>query len=93
MNKRNSFQKTIDRGSLQIINKCNGDTERAWFYVQKTLSNGWSRAVLLNFLGTGLYEREGKAVSNFQTALPAVQSDLAQQITKDPYCFNFLTLE
>lgn len=78
---------------IQIINKCNGDTERAWFYVQKTLSNGWSRAVLLNFLGTGLYEREGKAVSNFQTALPAVQSDLAQQITKDPYCFNFLTLE
>ena len=55
-------------------------------------SNDWSRAVLLNFLDTDLYERQGKAISNFSKVLPDVKSDLAQQITKDPYNFDFLTL-
>lgn len=68
------------------------DRERALFFVRKTLQNNWSRAVLLNFLDTDLFEREGQAVSNFKTSLPAVQSDLAQQITKDPYNFDFLTI-
>lgn len=57
------------------------------FYVRKTLENGWSRNVLLNFMDTNLYERQGKAVSNFKAALPAPQSDLAQEMTKDPYTF------
>ena len=52
----------------------------------------WGRDMLLNFLGSDLYEREGKAVSNFRATLPAVQSDLAQQITRDPYNFDFLTM-
>ena len=47
----------------------------------------------MNFLDTGLYEREGKAITNFQTSLPIPQGDLAQEITRDPYNFNFLTLE
>jgi predicted nuclease of restriction endonuclease-like (RecB) superfamily len=42
----------------------------------------------LNFLDTNLYERQGKAITNFKTTLPAVDSDLAQQLTKDPYCFE-----
>lgn len=46
----------------------------------------------MNFLDTNLYERKGKAVTNFKLSLPAEQSDLAQQITKDPYNFDFLTL-
>ena len=46
----------------------------------------------MNFLDTNLYEREGKAISNFETALPTVTGDLAQSITKDPYSFDFLTL-
>lgn len=77
-----------------IIDKCykTRDVKRALFYVEKALQNNWSRAVLLNFLDTDLYEREGKAVTNFKIALPAVQSDLAQQITKDPYSFDFLTI-
>ena len=47
----------------------------------------------MNFLDTGLYEREGKAVTNFKSTLPLPQGDLAQEITRDPYNFNFLTLD
>jgi predicted nuclease of restriction endonuclease-like (RecB) superfamily len=61
------------------------------FYVHKTLENSWSRAVLLNFLDTDLFERQGKAITNFEHTLPEPLSDLAQQITKDPYTFDFLT--
>lgn len=59
---------------------------------KETLENNWSRDVLLNFLATDLYEREGKAVTNFALTLPAEQSDLAQAMTKDSYRFDFLTL-
>lgn len=76
---------------LHIIQKCK-DMEKALFYLNKTVENGWSRAVLANFMTTNLYEREGKAVTNFQNTLPAIQSDLATQTIKDPYNFDFLTL-
>ena len=75
-----------------ILDKCKGNIEKALFYVKKTLENNWSRAVLLNFLDTNLYEREGKAISNFTSTLPTVDSDLAQAITKDPYNFDFLSI-
>ena len=78
---------------VQIINKCSGCLAKALFYVRKCQEYNWSRSVLMNFLDTDLYEREGKAVTNFQTALPLPQGDLAQEITRDPYNFNFLTLE
>ena len=77
---------------VQILNKCRGDKEKALFYVHKTIENNWSRAVLLNFLSTDLYERQGKAVTNFALTLPAPQSDLAQAVTRDPYNFDFLTI-
>jgi predicted nuclease of restriction endonuclease-like (RecB) superfamily len=76
-----------------IIDKCKDDSDKALFYVKKTLENNWSRAVLVNFLDTDLYERQGKAITNFSLTLPEDQSDLAQQMTKDPYCFDFLTLQ
>ena len=76
-----------------ILDKCKGNPEKALFYVKKTLENNWSRAVLVNFLDTDLYEREGKAVTNFNLTLPEEQSDLAQAITKDPYNFDFNTDE
>ena len=60
--------------------------------MKKTYENNWSRAVLLNFLDTDLYERQGKAVSNFALTLPETQGDLAQAITRDPYNFDFLTI-
>ena len=75
-----------------IIDKCKDDTEKALFYVVKTLENNWSRNVLHNFLDTDLYHRQGKAITNFSLTLPDEQSDLAQEITRDPYNFDFLTL-
>lgn len=77
---------------VQILNKCRGEKEKALFYIRKTIENNWSRAVLLNFLDTDLYERQGKAVTNFALTLPAPQSDLAQDVTRDPYNFDFLTI-
>lgn len=75
----------------RIIDRCKGDMDKALFFVRRTWENNWGRDALLNWLDTDLYERDGKAVTNFQFTLPAVQSDLAQQMTKDPYQFDFLT--
>jgi predicted nuclease of restriction endonuclease-like (RecB) superfamily len=75
-----------------LIDKFSSAPETALFYVRETVKNGWSRAVLLNFLDTKLHERQGKAVSNFAIALPKPDSDLAQEMTKDPYCFDFAAL-
>ena len=73
-----------------IIDKCKGNIDKALFYARKILENNWSRNVLHNFLDTDLYNRQGKAITNFYNTLPAIQSDLAQEITKDPYNFDFL---
>ena len=75
-----------------ILDKCKGNPEKALFYVKKTLENNWSRAVLMNFLDTDLYGRQGKAITNFSLTLPAEQSELAQAITKDPYNFDFISI-
>ena len=72
-----------------IIDRCSDNPQKALFFVNQTLENGWSRAMLLNWIDTGLYERQGKAISNFTTILPAPDSDLAQEVTKDPYSFAF----
>ena len=72
-----------------IIDRCSDNPQKALFFVNQTLENGWSRAMLLNWIDTGLYERQGKAISNFTTLLPAPDSDLAQEVTKDPYNFAF----
>lgn len=72
-----------------IIDRFMHDKDRALFYVRKTVEYGWSRAMLLNFLDTDLYEREGKAVTNFAHTLPEPMSDLARELTKDPYNFAF----
>lgn len=70
-----------------IIDKCKGDRDKAVFYVQKTVSQGWSRSVLLNMIGTDLYERERRAQANFGRTMIPADSDLARQIVKDPYIF------
>ncbi len=74
-----------------IIDKCK-NSKKALFFVQKTLENNWSRDTLLNFLDTNLYERDGKAINNFEVAFPNTEKELAKQITKDPYNFDFLTI-
>jgi len=75
----------------EIITKCKSIKE-ALFYVQKTIENGWSRAVLMNFIKADLYLIQGKAQTNFSRLLPEPQSALAHQILKDPYNFDFITL-
>ncbi|UUX93282.1 PDDEXK nuclease domain-containing protein [Methanoplanus endosymbiosus] len=74
-----------------IISKCS-TVDEALFYVRKTIENNWSRNVLTHQIESRLYERDGRAITNFSSALPAPQSDLAQQILKDPYKFDFLSL-
>ena len=64
----------------------------ARFYIHETLENGWSRDVLALQIKSSLYERQGKAITNFSHTLASPQSDLAQQTIKDPYSFDFLTL-
>ena len=71
-----------------IIDKCGKDAQKALFYVRKTIENGWSRNTLLNWLSTDLYAREGRAQTNFGNTLPSPDSDLAQQLVKDPYIFD-----
>lgn len=72
-----------------IIDRCSDSLQKALFFVEQTLENGWSRAMLLNWIDTGLYERSGKALTNFKETMPETSSDLAQELTKDPYNFAF----
>lgn len=72
-----------------LIDRYGSEPAKAFFYVKKTMQEGWSRDVLLNFMDSGLYEREGKALTNFTRTLPDETSDLAQELTKDPYNFAF----
>jgi predicted nuclease of restriction endonuclease-like (RecB) superfamily len=77
--------------NLVIITKCKSTTE-GLYYVKNTLQHGWSRSVLTHQIESQLWQREGKALSNFAQALPVPQSDLARQTLKDPYVFDFLNL-
>ncbi|BCD99230.1 PDDEXK nuclease domain-containing protein [Marinagarivorans cellulosilyticus] len=77
--------------NIAIMSKCPSVTE-AHFYLASTLQYGWSRNVLIHQIESGLYQREGKAITNFEQTLPPLQSDLAQQSLKDPYVFDFLSL-
>ncbi|MBO5193420.1 MAG: DUF1016 family protein [Bacteroidales bacterium] len=72
-----------------LMDKFGDDPAKALFYVRKTMEEGWSRNVLLNYMSTDLYERSGKALTNFTRTLPDETSDLAQELTKDPYNFAF----
>lgn len=66
--------------------------EEASFYISETIENGWSRDALALQIKTQLYQRQGKAITNFKHTLPNPLSDLVQQTLKDPYVFDFLTL-
>ena len=74
-----------------LLNKVKRPEERVW-YIRQNISQGWSRNVLVHQIESGLYERQGRALVNFERTLPAPQSELARQILKDPYNFDFLTL-
>ena len=77
--------------NITLIQKVKSPEERLW-YANQAIQQGWSRNVLVMQIEAGLYRRQGKALTNFERALPSPQSDLAQQLLKDPYNFDFLTL-
>jgi len=74
-----------------ILDKVKDAKERE-FYLRATTEHGWSRNVLVLQIESNLYRRQGKAITNFARVLPAPQSDLARELLKDPYNFDFLTL-
>lgn len=77
--------------NILIISKIK-DIKKAIFYIHKTIENNWSRNVLIHQIESNLFQRQGGAITNFKEKLPDAHSDLALQILKDPYCFDFLTL-
>ncbi|MFB2980453.1 YhcG family protein [Microseira sp. BLCC-F43] len=74
-----------------LLDKVKDPTERLW-YIQQTIQYGWSRSILTHQIESKLYHRQGTATTNFSQTLQEPQSDLAQQILKDPYNFDFLSL-
>jgi predicted nuclease of restriction endonuclease-like (RecB) superfamily len=77
--------------NVRILDRVKAAEDRIW-YAKATIQHGWSRDVLVHQIESGRLHRQGKAVANFDRTLPAPQSDLARDITKDPYNFDFLTL-
>ncbi len=78
--------------NILLIQKVKDINKRHW-YMQQTVENGWSRNILALQIDSNAYARQGKAVTNFDKLLPSPQSDLARQVLKDPYIFDFLTLD
>ncbi len=78
--------------NITIMEKIKPIEERHW-YIQETVNNGWSRNVLVHHIERGTFNRQGKAITNFRKNLPPPQSDLARQALKDPYIFDFLSME
>ena len=77
--------------NVRLLEAVKDPAERKW-YAQQSIEHGWSRNVLVHQIEGGLFQRQGKAVTNFSRTLPAEQSELAQQLIKDPYNFEFLSL-
>ncbi len=79
------------RHHIEIMAKSKTVNE-ALFYIDQVTANNWSRAALTQMMSSHLYERQGKAITNFDEHLPLPQAELAQEILKDPYNFDFLTM-
>lgn len=90
---KSSFFYSIPWGHHVLLMGKIKEKELRFWYMHQTLKNGWSRSILLAQIQTKLHERQGKSVTNFLRLLPPPQSDLVQQELKDPYIFDFLTLQ
>lgn len=77
--------------NVRLLDAVKDPDERVW-YIRQAVQNGWSRNVLIHQIESELYRRQGKALTNFSRTLPAPQSELAQELIKDPYNFEFLGL-
>ena len=75
--------------NVSLLDTIKEAQERAW-YARQAIEHGWSRPVLVHQIETKLFARQGNALTNFSQTLPAEQSELARQILKDPYTFDFL---
>ena len=78
--------------NVVIVSKSN-TIEEALFYTSKTIENNWSRSVLTHQIELDFFGRKGKAITNFKTTLPKPHSELASETLKDPYKFDFLTIQ
>lgn len=78
--------------NVLLMQRVKNTTARRW-YMQQTLINGWSRNILLAMIKSEAHRRQGKAITNFDGRLTPPQSDLARETFKDPYIFDFLTLD
>ena len=76
---------------MVLLDRVKDQPTRQW-YLRAAVEYGWSRNILVHQIASKLHEREGKALTNFQRALPPSDSDMAEQILKDPYNFDFLTV-
>jgi predicted nuclease of restriction endonuclease-like (RecB) superfamily/ribosomal protein S16 len=77
--------------NVRLIETVKDPAERVW-YARQAIEHGWSRNILVHQIEGGLYHRQGKAITNFERTLPASQSELARELIKDPYSFDFLAL-
>lgn len=77
--------------NVSLLDKVPDPISREW-YIRQTIQHGWSRNILVHQIDSNLYARQGQAQTNFDRTLPPPQSDLAQQLLKDPYNFDFLSL-
>ena len=77
--------------NVRLVEAVKDQAERLW-YARQAIEHGWSRNVLIHQVESGLFHRQGKAATNFGRTLPSPQSELAQQLIKDPYSFDFLAL-
>jgi predicted nuclease of restriction endonuclease-like (RecB) superfamily len=77
--------------NVRLLDALKVPEHRAW-YARQAIEHGWSRNVLEHQIDSNLFARQGSALTNFSRTLPAEQSELAQQILKDPYTFDFLAL-
>jgi len=77
--------------NVRLVETVKDQAERLW-YARQAVEHGWSRNVLVHQIESGLFHRQGKAATNFGRTLPSPQSELAQQLIKDPYSFDFLAL-
>ena len=75
--------------NIALLEKLDDAQMRLW-YARKAIANGWSHSILAMQIENAAYEREGKAITNFPAALPPPDSDMAAQVFKDPYLFDFL---
>jgi len=76
---------------MVLLDKASDTAARLW-YASAAVENGWSRNVLVHQIESQLHTRAGKSINNFKATLPPSDSDLATQLTKDPYVFDFVAM-